>query len=294
MFGKITLLSLAGLLHAAPMEIGYPAVGFGTYPLIGDALTTAIVHASKNGCHIIDTATFYENFDPIAKALKKVGRDQFYVISKVWRDQHMPADLRADLASTLEQLQTDYLDAYLLHWPNSSIPIEDTLRAMEELRQEGKIRHIGLSNVTVNHLNRALEIGVPITCIQVEMSPQFFDPHLLAFCQEHAIAVQAWSPLGRGGSSQDERLAKIGKKHGKTASQVALRWILQHGCIPLPSSSNKQHIADNMNVFDFVLTEAEMEQIDSQAKMGQRLRITPDFLGFSDEFDFSYEECWPK
>jgi diketogulonate reductase-like aldo/keto reductase len=89
-------------------------------------------------------------------------------------------------------------------------------------------------------------------------------------------------------------LVSTGKKYGKTASQVALRWVIQHGCIPIPSSHNKKHIAENMNVFDFTLSKEEMEKIDAKAKMGQRLRITPDFLGFSDEFNFSYEDCWPE
>lgn len=173
-------------------EIDYPVIGFGTYPLTGKACTAAVEQAAKIGYRIIDTATYYRNFDGIAKALKDQDRRRFYIISKVWHNMQSPADLRKDLDLTLEQLQTDYLDAYLLHWPNSEIPIEKTLAAMEELRRDKKIRHIGLSNVSVNHLKRALELGIPITWVQIEMHPHFYDPELLKFCQEHSIMVQAY------------------------------------------------------------------------------------------------------
>jgi diketogulonate reductase-like aldo/keto reductase len=192
-------------------------------------------------------------------------------------------------------LQTDYLDAYLIHWPNSKISIEKTFAAMEELRQEKKIRHIGLSNVSVNHLKKALEIGVPITWVQVEMHPYFFDKELLDFCSKHAIAIQAWRPLNLGSVREDVLLQEIGRKYEKTACQVALRWIVQHGCIPLPGSKNEKHIRENLDILNFVLTEDDMDEIDQRALRGTRFRLTEEHgLGFSDELDFTYEECWPK
>jgi diketogulonate reductase-like aldo/keto reductase len=190
-------------------------------------------------------------------------------------------------------LETDYLDAYLLHWPNSQIPIEETLGALQELVQAKKIRHIGLSNVTVNHLKRALELKIPITWVQIEMNPDFYDPALLNFCKEHSIMVQAWSPLGSGSVCKDEMLAKVGQKYDKTPSQVAIRWIIQHGCMPLPKSTNEERIGENIQVNDFTLSEEEMQEIDERAADGTRRRYSKEFLGFSDEFDLSYEECWP-
>jgi diketogulonate reductase-like aldo/keto reductase len=271
-----------------------PMVGFGTYPLTGPECTQAVRQAAIAGYHIFDTAAYYGNFDAIAEALKGQDRSRFYLISKVWHDEQSPDDLMQDLDDTLEQLKTNYLDAYLLHWPNSQIPIEKTLGAMDKLRKEKKIRHIGFCNVSVNHVKRALEAGVPITWVQVEMHPYFCDFELVKFCQDHSIAVQAWAPLGRGRISQDLLLAKIGKKYGKTSSQVSMRWIMQHGCIPLPGSKNEKHIRENMNVNDFTLSADEMVEIDKRAKVGERERYTKEAIGFNDELDYTYEECWPK
>ncbi len=191
-------------------------------------------------------------------------------------------------------MQTSYLDLYFLHWPNSKIPINKTLNAMETLRKESKIRHIGLSNVTINHLKKALEVGVPISWVQVEMHPFYYDPLFLQYCNDHQISVQAWRPLNLGKQLEDSLLSEIGKRHHKTSAQVSLRWILQHGCIPLPGSKNPSHIRENFEIYDFYLTAEEMRAIDLRAAQGHRLRIHKDYgLGFTDEFDYSYEECWP-
>lgn len=271
----------------------YPIIGFGSYPLPEETRVIALKHAIGNGYRIIDTASYYKNFHAIAEALKGQDRHQFYIISKVWHTMQSPPDIYKDIEWTLKQLQTDYLDAYLLHWPNSTVSIEKTLTTMEKLRQEKKIRHIGLSNVTVNHLKRALEFGIPVTWVQIEMNPYFYDPELLKFCEEHSIIVQAWSPLGNGRICNDAILAKIGSKYGKTPSQVAIKWIIQHGCMPLPNSKNEVHISENMQAVDFLLSMEEMEQIDQRAKIGKRTRYAKEIFGFTDEFDFSYEECWP-
>jgi diketogulonate reductase-like aldo/keto reductase len=272
----------------------YPMVGFGTYPLKGTVCTEAVEQAISSGYRILDTATRYRNFEAIAKALKGKKRSDFYVISKVWHGNQLPANLHKDLESTLEQLQMDYIDAYLVHWPNSEIPIEKTLGAMEQLRQDKKIRHIGLSNVTTHHLKRALQVGVPISWVQVEMHPFFYDATLLQYCKEHSIVLQAWAPLDRGRVGEDTILVNIGKKYGKNGAQVALRWIIQHSCIPLPGSKNERHIRDNSEVTNFMLSKEEMEEIDARAARGLRRRFEKEKMGFVDEFDFSYEQCWPK
>lgn len=298
---KTSLFAILSLLSLMKEGIAIPTnppsrisleIGFGTYLLTGDEGAAAMEKAASFGYQIIDTATYYKNFAEVASMLKKFGRERFYLISKVWHDKQSPSDLQEDLDHGLKELQTDYLDAYLLHWPNSKEPIEKTLRKMEELRQQKKIRHIGLSNVTAHHVRRALEVGVPISCVQVEMHPFFYDAELIRFCQEHSIAVQAWAPFARGRVCNDPLLSTIGRKYGKTASQVAIRWILQHGCIPLPSSKKEEHMQENRDVFDFALSAEEMEKIDARALSGKRERVTKNWIGFDDEFDFSYEECW--
>lgn len=302
----MTAMSLNFSLYSTPIEvfpegtcqidgIKYSAVGFGTYPFKDETCLTAVEIASENGYRIIDTATYYENFDPISHVLKKYGRSNFYLISKVWPNSHSSQLLRNDLKLTLEKLQTNYLDAYFLHWPNSSIPIEETLSTLEEFRVNQLIRHIGMSNVNINHLKRALELKIPITWVQVEMNPFYYDPELLTFCKKNNITVQAWGPLGRGRINDDILLANLGTKYRKTSSQIAIKWIIQNGCIPLPGSKNPKHIKENIDVMDFVLTEEDMKTINERARNGQRERVTLDMgAGFADEFDYSYEECWPK
>lgn len=270
------------------------SIGFGTYPLKGATCEAALEKAIAEGYRVIDTATFYRNLDAIGRVLKKYDREKFYIISKVWPNAHTPEKLKQDVQATLAQLQTSYLDAYLLHWPNSKVSIHDTLCAMRESQKAGLIRDIGLSNVTVNHLKKALAVGVKIAWVQVEMNPYFYDAALLDFCKKHDIQVQAWAPLGRGKLNNDSLLAKIGKKYGKSAAQIALRWIVQHGALPLPGSKNREHMHDNRALFDFTLSQNEMELINQRARVGKRERVRKSFgLGFADEFDFSLEECWP-
>ena len=206
----------------------------------------------------------------------------------MWSDKQHYGDVFKDLEFTLNELQTNYIDAYLTHWPNHKIPIEETLLAMRELQDQKKIRHIGLSNVTTRHLKKALLAKVPITWVQIEMHPFFFDRELLLFCKGHSIQIQAWAPLARGLVKEDPLLLRMAKSHKKSPSQIALRWILQHNCLPLPGSKTKQHIEENFDIFDFSLAPSEMDEIDARAILGQRRRYD------WDEFDFSFEDCWPK
>lgn len=276
-------------------KITCPMVGFGSDKLFGQVCTDVILQAAELGYRIIDTAAAYNNQDAIGNALKQLDREQFYIVSKVWHDMLQPEKVRIDIEATLKQLQTEYLDAYLIHWPNREVPIEQTLLVMEELRQQHKIHHIGICNVTVNHLRKVLKVGVPISWVQVEMNPNFFDKPLYELCRKHSIAYQGWRPLAFGKLSQDDMLDTIGKKYNKSASQVALRWIVQNGCIPLPGSRNKEHMHDNINILDFSLTTEDMQLINQRAVPGQRFRLQMDYgLGFTDEFDLTDEECWPN
>ncbi|MFN8769640.1 MAG: aldo/keto reductase [Neisseriaceae bacterium] len=288
---KIEIDVKSGSFHTG--NVTCPMVGFGSDKLLGKVCVDAIVQAAEAGYRIIDSATAYKNLDAIGDALQQLDRKQFYIISKVWHNMLYPEDVNRDLEETLKKLKTDYLDAYLIHWPNRSIPIEKTLLAMEKSRQQNKIHHVGMSNVTVNHLKKALEIGVPISWVQVEMNPNFFDQPLYELCQENSISYQVWRPLDFGRLNNDELLVDIGKKYNKSACQIALKWIVQHGCVPLPGSKNKDHIRDNINIMDFSISADDMKLIDQRAIPGKRFRLREDYgLGFTDEFDLTYDECW--
>lgn len=294
----IVQVSANGICRIEQQE--YPAVGFGTAHMkrTPELCSNTVKAAAELGYRIIDTATRYMNFVPISQALEGFERRDFYIISKVWHNAQSAKKLHEDLLMTLDQLKVTYIDAYLLHWPNSKVPIEETLYAMEELRNKKLIRHIGLSNITVHHLKRALQVGVPIAWVQVEMSPFFYDPELLAFCRQNSIAVQASAPLHESGISEDPFLSELGKKYGKTPAQIALRWILQHECLSLPRSGNRVHMQQNKDILDFTLSEQEMKDINARAKVGTRkIRVIGEAVkieGFTDEFDFSYEQCWPN
>lgn len=273
----------------------FSIVGFGTSRLQNERCSNALECAMQSGYRIIDTATYYENFEPIGEVLKKYDREKFYIISKVWPTHHTPELIRQDINRTLEQLQLNYIDAYLLHWPNSNVPLEKTLGTLEELRRAHLIRHIGLSNVTVNHLERVFELNVPITWVQVEMHIDFYDAELLKMCHEKSIMVQAWAPLGRGRLVDNALLAELGKKYQKTPAQIALKWIAQHGCIPLVRSENPKHIQENIDIMSFTISAEDMLMLDKKAAAGQRERLlAEEGLGFTDEFDYSYQDCWPK
>lgn len=269
-------------------DVSYPSVGFGSYRLTGETAYNNVLSALDCGYRLVDTATFYNNFKPIGRALQSFGRENCYLTSKVWHDSLTQTGIHEDITRTLDELQTSYLDAYLIHWPNRAVPVSETLHAMQDIQSRGFIRHIGVSNFTIDHLKQALETGVSISWNQVEMHPHFYDPELLKFCSDKGIVVQAWAPLAQGRIGNDPFLHELSKKYRKTTSQIALRWITQHGCIPLPGSTNKQHIRENFEIFDFTLTENEMDRINQRAIQGPRKRITLERgLGFCDEFDIS-------
>ncbi len=276
-------------------DIELPTIGFGTWPLKGKTCVQAVTAAAEMGYRLFDTATSYENFEAVGRALKPFNRENFYVISKVWHDDLTKKRLPKDLDETLRKLETDYLDAYLIHWPNHAVPIEETLEAMAKEQKEGRIRHLGVCNVTIHHMKRLVEVGIPITWVQNEMNPGFYDPEVLAFCHKHNIGVQAWGPLGQGRLHHDSLLTQISNKHGKSPSQISLRWILHHNVLPLPGSKMAAHIAENFDVLNFTLSQEEIDALNEQAQRGERQRLTSDWdFGFTDEFDFTYEKCWPK
>ena len=243
-----------------------PRLGLGVYQSApGDETYLAVRSALKLGYRHVDTARVYGNERDVGKALKDSGipRQDIFVTTKVWNtDQGYDTTLRAFEAS-LRDLQTDYLDLYLVHWPVAG-KRRDTWRAMEVLARAGQCRAVGVSNYTERHLNELLdETDVPPVVNQVEFSPFLFQRRLLDFCKGQGIQLEAYSPLTQGRRLEDSTVREIAEAHGRTPAQVLLRWALQHDIVVIPKSIREERIRENSAIFDFALSPPEMERLNA-------------------------------
>ena len=254
-----------------------PALGLGTWLLTGDACRKAVEHALDLGYRHIDTAQAYENEDQVGQGLQNAGidRDDLFLTTKIWLENLSPGDVRESVEASLRRLRTDYVDLLLIHWPNDKVPLEQTLDAMVVLQDEGKTRHLGVSNFTPSLLQRALN-HAKLFCNQVEYHPFFGQDPLLAMAREHDLLLTAYSPLARGRVTDDETLQAIGEAHNKTPAQVALRWLLQQDHVAaIPKASSAKHREDNFDLFDFELSDNEMDRITA-LDQGKRI-VDPEF-----------------
>ncbi|WP_341300393.1 aldo/keto reductase [Lysinibacillus sp. FSL H8-0500] len=259
-----------------------PRFGLGVYKMTEREETLqAIDTALKFGYRAIDTASLYGNEAEVGEAIRYSGipREDIFVTTKVWNnDQGYDATLRAFEVS-LKNLNMDYLDLYLTHW---AVPetFEETYRAIERLYDEKLIRATGVSNHHEHHLEKILAKANTVPMVnQVELHPYLQQQPLSAFCREHQIAVTAWSPLGRGGVLHDPTIVELGQDIGKTAAQVVLRWHLQNDTLIIPKSVTPSRIKENAQIFDFVLTEAQMAKM-ATLNRDQRFGQHPDHFKF--------------
>ena len=256
-----------------------PVLGFGTFQIKGEDCRNAVKIALRTGYRHIDTAQMYNNEQEVGKGIKDatVPRDKIFLTTKLKMGQLEPAGVRASCESSLLSLDTDYIDLLLIHWPEESVPLHETLEAMEHLKQEGKIRHLGVSNFTVAWLHLAMHATEEqIFCNQIEYHPYLDQTPPIEACRGAGIGVVAYSPLARGKVQRDETLFKIGQKHAKTPSQIALRWLIeQPGVIAIPKASSETHIRENFAIWDFELDKEDRNAINSLPK-NNRL-IDPDF-----------------
>lgn len=193
----------------------------------------------------------------------------------MWRSTLRRDDVRPAVEASLDRLDVDYVDLLLIHWPHPRVPVRETLDAMETLREEGLVRHLGVSNFTRSQLAAAIEVtDAPIVTDQVLYHPFVDQGDLRSFCADADVALTAYSPLARGAVVEDDTLERIGERHGRTAAQVALRWLVrQPGVVAIPRSSSRDHLAENLAVFDFDLTDDEGRRIDElRGGFGLRLR----------------------
>jgi len=251
--------------HTLNNGVEMPGFGLGVYKIWdGDTATQAVKAAIKHGYRSIDTAAYYKNEEFVARGIKESGipRDEIFLTTKVWNDdQGYESTLKAFEAS-LKKLDTDYLDLFLIHWPIGS-KFKETWRAMERLYKEEKVRAIGVSNFHTYHLEDLMANSeVKPAVNQVEYHPHLAQLELKEFCESENIKLEAWSPLKRGALLDNHVLLKIAERHNKTVAQVILRWDVQNGVITIPKSVSEERIIENAAIFDFRLSEKEMESIN--------------------------------
>ena len=258
------------------LKSGYemPILGLGTWRLDGEECTTAVSTARELGYTHIDTADMYGNHVEVGKALAGLDRSALFVTSKVGPDDLRHDDLIATCERNLEELGLDYLDMYLLHWPNPDIPMEETFEALGELHGDGKVRSIGVSNFIINRLAQAIEISeLPICTNQVEFHPLLYQEELLRFCEANDIVVTAYCPLGRTEALDNEVVKSVAAEHGKTPAQVCLRWLFQKGIIVIPKSRSAERMRENMEIFDWELSAEAEQRIDAIPEQKRVVRL---------------------
>jgi len=242
-----------------------PSLGLGTYRLTGDACEAAVERALGMGYRHVDTAQMYGNEAEVGRGLDDSGveRGEVFLTTKVWPSDFVHDRVISKTRESLKRLRTDYVDLLLMHWPPDGVPLGETLGAMRELQDGGSVLHIGVSNFSPSLLEEATE-HAGIFCNQVQYHPYRSQTALLAQAREADYLLTAYTPLSRGGVQDDDTLREIGADHGKTATQVALRWLVQQDKVSaIPKATGGEHLAENLDVFDFELSEEEMERVFS-------------------------------
>ncbi len=241
-----------------------PVLGLGTWRLSGGLCELVVKKAIGMGYRHIDTAELYGNEVEIGRAIRGFDREEIFITSKAWRTNLAHDDIIRACEGSLEQLGTSYIDLYLIHWPNPAFPLSETLEAMGELVQRGMIRSAGVSNFNPKEMREAVRLSrVPVCVNQVEFHPYLYQPDILEACRKLGIVLTAYCPVARGHVMEDSVLAEIGNKYGKTPAQVSLRWLVQHGAVVIPKSTNDGHLRENMDIFDWHLSEGDMKKINS-------------------------------
>lgn len=254
-----------------------PCIGYGTYKAADTNSCDIIATAAKAGYRFFDTASFYGTETFLAEALKQADlpRNEVFITSKVWKAEMGYNETLEAFERTLKNLDTDYLDLYLIHWPRYTLDGEwkqtciDTWKAMEELYEAGRVRAIGLSNFLPHHMDVILDnCNIKPMVNQLEIHPGYTQEAAIRYCQERDILVQAWSPLGRQRVLEEPLLIELAAKYDVTPAQICLRFLLQRGINPIPKASSFERMRNNMDIFDFSITTEDMHRLNTLPQTG--------------------------
>jgi len=241
-----------------------PIVGLGVYKATKEnEVENAISHAFACGYRLIDTASAYKNEDGVGRGIKasSIPREELFIITKVWNTAQRMGDVEGAFHRSLERLQLDYVDLYLIHWPVTGCYI-NTWKALENFYSSGLAKSVGVSNFSIQNLEALKEVSDIVPAVnQIECHPLFYQKDLISYCKNNGICVQAYAPLARGAYLNRDVLIQIGEKYGKNSAQVGLRWAIQQGTSIIPKSVHADRIKENIDIFDFTLTEIEMKAI---------------------------------
>ncbi len=263
---------MISLIEAHGVRI--PAVGLGTWELRGRDCARLVEQAVRLGYRHFDTAQLYGNEREVGEGVRASGiaREEVFVVTKVAPENLAPGALLRSVRDSVRQLRLGEIDLLLLHWPNREVPLEDTIGALVGAKRDGLVRQIGVSNYTVALLEKADRLAEHrLVCNQIEMHPYLDQSKVVAACRALDMAVVAYSPIARGGAKHDAVLERIGRAHGKSAAQVSLRYLVQQRIGVIPRTTKVERLAENIDIFDFELSETEMAEIRTLARPDGRI-----------------------
>jgi len=255
-----------------------PCVAYGTYKAKDENGADIIAAAVEEGYRYFDTASYYETEEYVAEAIRRSGlpREDFFIATKLWKEEMGYEEALAACERSLKRLNTDYIDLYLIHWPKPTPDCKDwkqldidTWRALEKLYKGGKVRAIGLSNFLPHHLDNILEnCEIKPMVDQIEYHAGYTQEATVQYCKQHDILVQAWSPISRGRIFHDVTLIELAEKYQVSVAKLALRFCIQNGIIPLPKAATRERMRQNMNLFDFEISDEDMKRINTIPQVG--------------------------
>jgi 2,5-diketo-D-gluconate reductase B len=255
-----------------------PVLGFGTMTLKEDLCVELVEAALQLGYRHLDTAQMYGNEREVGSGLRGSGlkREDVFVTTKVWFNRLALGDFERSVDESLEKLGLPWVDLLMIHWPNAQIPLAESMASLCKVKKDGLAKNIGVANFPTALIEEAATLASePIAALQIETHPYLDQTKVIAAARKHGMAVVGYCPLARGKVPADETLQKVGRAHGKTASQVALRFLEQHGIIPIPRTSKRERLAENLGSLDFTLSEAEMAEIGKLQRPDGRIVSPP-------------------